>query len=179
MMLRSLVLIFLGALTADALRAPQPPPRRAIACSRRALLVAPLGLPLATLAADDEDKLVVRLTEARADLVSAQGALAAGNIDAVRQTIKQTTFPLTIKGYFGDSVKARAKALGDDAKAATLKADRMSVLRPLAAVDSYCYDAQMGKNPSGEEAKEQLQKAVAAMDVLIPHAREAGLALAQ
>ena len=94
----------------------------------------------------------------------------------VRDAVASALFPMTIKGYLGDSVKARAvdlKEAGQDEKAGALKRERLAVLKALNAVDTYCFEQQTGKQPSGAppaEVKAQLEAAVSSLDSVITQA---------
>ena len=151
------------------------------ALSRRALLAAPFAIAISPRAglAEEDDKLVSRLISVRQKLDESRPALAAGEWDAVRIAVRAALAPLTIKGYLGDSVKARALAAGD--KGAALKAERIELLRQLSGVDQYCYEQQSGANPSPADttkAKDQLEGAVLTLDDVIRDARAAAVYLA-
>ena len=105
----------------------------------------------------------------RQDLVNAQDALAAGRLDVVRAAVKNTITPMTIKGYFGDSVKARIVDLKEAGKdTGPLSADRMAVLKSLNTVDTYCYAKQTnGDAAAPEVAADALKSAIAALDSVV------------
>ena len=146
--------------------------------SRRAILAAPFAVAFSprVALAEEEDKLVSRLISVRQKLDESKPALAAGEWDEVRVAVRAALAPLTIKGYLGDSVKARALAAGD--KGAALKAERADLLRQLSGVDQYCYEQQSGANPSPADttkAKEQLEGAVKTLDDVIRDAKAAAV----
>ena len=146
-----------------------------VSVSRRALLVAPFAVGLLPAHADDaEDKLVVRLDEVRARLVTAQSSFDAEEWDDVRGAVKVTLEPLTLKGYLGDSVKARATALGEE-KGATLKAQRMELLTQLSGLDGYCYQRQTNgaKKLEVAEARALPDGSVTSLDKVIATTRAA------
>ena len=133
----SLLVLMSGLALSSAAHVPMMANR----CSRRVAFSAAAALaaqPRVALA--EESKLTAALLKARATLVDSKLALDAGDWDAVRAAVKQATTPLTLKGYLGDSVKARIVALGD--AGAPLAADRMDLLRALGIVDRYCYQRQ-------------------------------------
>ena len=193
-------MLSLPAYFSSALLLPTAPPARTSTCtlsascapllSRRQFLAAScassLGATLlpakAVFAADNEDKLVERLLQVREKLVAAEADLDAGIFDAVRNTIKLALAPLTLKGYLGDSVKARAAALGEDnALGTSLKAKRQALLVALSGVDTYCYERQTGRSSSreaGEKARQLLETAITTLDEVISVSRDAGRQLA-
>ena len=88
----------------------------------------------------------------------------AAEYDSIRRTVKAALFPMSLKGYFGASVKGRILELGDAGK--PLAADRMAVLKALAAVDTYCYQKQTGKSGDGDP-KAALEASLVALDAVI------------
>lgn len=67
-----------------------------------------------------------------------------------------TVTPLTMKGYLGDSVKARVQALAEQEEGggAQLSARRGELLKALGQLDRYCYERQTafggGSAPSSD-----------------------------
>jgi hypothetical protein len=131
-------------------------PPRGVDMRRRHVLSAVAAaswLPLSPAVAE-EDVLVKRLLTARDALSAASGALKESDWDRVRKAVKDAATPLTLKGYLGDSVKARVLAL-EEAKEGSgrdLAADRVSLLRSLAVIDKYCYARQTGGNTDDDPA---------------------------
>ena len=168
-MLRDLIICLLLTITA-ALRVPSLPRRHVLG-----LAAATPFAPLAAIAGGDPDKLVAKLQSVRQNLVDVEPALGT-DPSKVRDAVASALFPMTIKGYLGDSVKARAvdlKEAGQDEKAGALKRERLAVLKALNAVDTYCFEQQTGKQPSGAppaEVKAQLEAAVSSLDSVITQA---------
>ena len=161
---RLVLLVLLSSSAALALRISPALSRRAtIAAAATAFLPAPSVLAV------QDDALLNRLREVQTQLESAQTALSRSEWDTVRAAVKAATSPLTMKGYLGDSVKARAAAT----ESADLAAGRIQLLRSLAAVDKFCYDRQQsqfllqGTATDGASAEGSLIDAVAAMSTLV------------
>ena len=165
MHLAPMLLAVLSA-SAGAMRPPGITRRDAL----QGISVLSLVPPTALFAADISDPLSLRLTEAKSKLIAAQPALESGqNFDQVRQAVKKTITPLTMKGYLGSSVKSRSQ---EGEGSPDLADARLALLRSLGIVDRYCYKRQtslsFGAQPDESAAAiTALADAIASLDTVI------------
>ena len=123
--------------------------------------------PFACAAADEEpDPLYQRLGLQLKKLEGAKDELAAQDYDGVRRTVADITTLLNTKGYLGDSVKARARGLGDDG--AALDAARKRLLVNMFELDKFCFDGQLkvAARPA-QEGVEALDACVASLNAVM------------
>ena len=115
----------------------------------------------------NDDALRERLADAQDRLKAAQLDLASGELGNVRQAVKTALTPLTMKGYLGDSVKARAQATGST----ELAEARNKLLRNLGELDQYCYSQQTrapwDKPLDSDVATAALEGAISSLDTVI------------
>ena len=142
--------------------------------TRRQALVATTAAVLPTPAFAEEDELVKRLVEVRQSLAASSAALDNKQYDAVRLAVKNAATPLTIKGYLGDSVKARAQSLGPEGGGKELAALRKELILSLAVIDNYCYQRQAAAasflGGGGEDAgdpKVALETSLTSLDTIV------------
>jgi len=156
---RSLLLLFLAA-TAHSLNIPAG--RRTVA---QGAVAATVGCLAGVLPVSAEDPLAAKLLQVRSQLEAAKGELTLGNVDRVRLAVKDVSTPLTLKGYLGDSVKARAISTGSEG----LAAERATLLRSLGAIDKYCYEEQMKRSTEimRSEAMKSLDESLASLDTIV------------
>ena len=154
--------------------------------SRRALLGAVVGTPLAALVTlpaeaavvvpqnERIDALTVALQQSRADFDSAPQLLEDKKWDAVRKLTQNLLPLLTFSGYRGESVKSRANAwldAGEVEKSKAIAARRTAIASNINRLEIGIYAAQTGNKKtmlSMEEMQNAANSIIKELDGLLP-----------